>query len=474
VDDEWWPEDEEDGEPVPSAGSARPPAIPVKPDYRPQPPRPTGDLREELAREIARREDGAFEEEIQQIYEPSPPAAKPSASKPPVSRPPVSKPSAPKSSAPKSSAPSPKPVPPVRQPEREPAAPPQYEQVQPGQLVSPEWRREPEAPLDLPQAPESAWAQPPAPPPPTASPAPTASPPPSTPRANSLRGVPHQVPPAPMPRPGGDLDRARTEPQAELGLQGAVRRSTFGLIKPSPGRREQERNADLEMVERQFGGMRQITVVNPKAGAGKTIAMLLLAMTFGQHRSGESVLAWDVDSDLGQMAGFARRTEQELMNGADLSRTGTVADLLGSPDPALDFGDLRDTIDRFYRLIVVGTGNDPRSLVWQDAVDATDQLVLTMAARNDSAESAARTLDFLERNGRTRIARQAVTVMALPQNQRDFDVSGIERHFAARTRAVIRVPYDRLLDGRPVDIHQLSDATRAAWLKVAAAVAEGL
>jgi hypothetical protein len=463
VDDEWWPEDEEDGAPLRPSGSARPPVSPAVPDYRPQPPRPADDLRDELAREIASREDVAFEQEIQQIYAPPPIDGRAAVAGVPVvlpPRPPAS------------------PAPAAFPPKREPPSHPQFEQVQPGQQVSPEWRHEHELPQDLPQAPESAWAKPPTAPLPIITPrsAPPASPP-STPRAGSLHGVPHQVPPAPMPRPADDLARRRTErrpePQAELGLQGAVRRSTFGLINPSPSRREQERNDDIAMIERSFGGLRQITVVNPLSGAGKTIAMLLLAMTFGQRRD-DSVLAWDVNGGAWQAPGFATRTEPELLNGAHQRSGEAVADLLGSADSALEFGDLRDAIDRFYKLIVVGTGNDPRSLVWQDAIDATDQLVLTMVARNDSAESAARTLDFLERNSRVRTARQAVTVMALPQNQRDYDVAGIERHFAARTRAVIRVPYDRSLDARPVDIHLLSDATREAWLRVAAAVAEGL
>jgi hypothetical protein len=85
-------------------------------------------------------------------------------------------------------------------------------------------------------------------------------------------------------------------------------------------------------------------------------------------------------------------------------------------------------------------------------------------------------LDYLEQTGRIRAVRQAVTVLSLlPQNQRELDVPAVERYFAARTRAVIRIPYDRVIDtGEPIDYRQLSDATRAAWIKVAAAVADGL
>ena len=55
------------------------------------------------------------------------------------------------------------------------------------------------------------------------------------------------------------------------------------------------------------------------------------------------------------------------------------------------------------------------------------------------------------------------------------DLPAIQRHFAARTRAVLLAPYERLIDsGEPIRYGLLSSATREAWLRVAAAVAEGL
>lgn len=446
VDDEWWPEDEEDGAPVRPSTPARP-TTPVPPDYRPLP----GRLAEDG------REDVPFEEPRPQIYAPTPIDGRTAVAGVPVSLPP-------------------RPAPPP-QPAPKPAEPPQFEQVQPGQQVSPEWRREPDTPLDLPQAPESAWAKPPAAPPPIVTPraAPPdapAAPKPTAPRAPM--GVPHQVPPAPMPRPADDLARRqaerRPEPAAERGLQGAVRRSTFGLISPSPGRREQERQADLEAIERRFGGLRQITVVNPSGGAGKSVAVQLLALTFGHHR-GEPVLAWDTGETPGTLG--LRMASTSVRGVADVYPQGEF-DVLATDESTLDFATLRDGLGGAYRILVVGTGTDPDAEDWRAAVDATDQLVVTILGRNESAEAAARMLDYLERVGRVRPARQAVTVLALPPNQRDIDAAGIERHFAARTRAVVRIPHDRAVEARPIDYGQLSEATRAAWIKVAAAIAEGL
>jgi hypothetical protein len=64
-------------------------------------------------------------------------------------------------------------------------------------------------------------------------------------------------------------------------------------------------------------------------------------------------------------------------------------------------------------VLVVDTGNNVRAANWQAAIDATDQLVVTMSARNDSAETVARLLDHLEQTGRQRMVRQAVRLAAL-------------------------------------------------------------
>ncbi|MEV6968049.1 chromosome partitioning protein [Hamadaea sp. NPDC051192] len=319
---------------------------------------------------------------------------------------------------------------------------------------------------------------------------------------------PHQQPgPAVRPITAEEFSRRRAErrpePQAERGLRGALRKSTFGLISPPPGRREQEYLADVDFVRRNFGGLRQITVVNPKGGAGKTVAVLMLAMTFGQRRGGY-VLAWDNNETQGTLGmraqqDFHSRTVRDLLRDLHLFQgaQGRVGDLshyvrgqgegmfevLASDESAtagemlteLAFGDIRDVVSRFYKIIVVDTGNNVRAPNWQAAVDATDQLVVTMSARNDSAETAARMLDHLEQTGRVRAVRQAVTVISMPQSLRELDVPSIERHFASRTRAVLRVPYERIVDtGEPIAYTHLSTTTTDAWLKVAAAVAAGL
>lgn len=332
-------------------------------------------------------------------------------------------------------------------------------------------------------------------------------------------GYPEQQPgPAPTgypeqgwaPEPGGtptaeDFARRRqarpVDPVATTGVRAVVNR--IGLVRLPPGRHEQEMKRDIEMVRRNFGGLRQVTVVNPKGGAGKTVAILLLAMTFGQKRGGY-VLAWDNNETQGTLGmraqqDFHSRTVRDMLR--DLAqfqgphgRVGDLSqyvrsqgegmfDVLASDESATGgemltaaaFAEIREVVSRFYKLIFVDTGNNVRAQNWQAAMDATDQLVVTMSARNDSAETAARMLDHLEQSGRQRLVRQAVTVVSMPPSRKEIDLPAIQEHFAARTRAVLLAPYERLIDtGEPIRYGQLSSATRDAWLKIAAAVAEGL
>ncbi|GAB3866706.1 hypothetical protein GCM10027610_119460 [Dactylosporangium cerinum] len=293
------------------------------------------------------------------------------------------------------------------------------------------------------------------------------------------------------------------DPNATRGVRGVMSKGTLGMLSFGPGRREQEYRHDVDLVRRNFGGLRQVTVVNPKGGAGKTVAVLLLAMTFGQKRGGY-VLAWDNNETQGTLGmraqqDFHSRTVRDLLR--DLNhfkgaqgRVGDLSqylraqgegmfDVLASDESAtagemltaLSFGEIREVVSRFYKLIVVDTGNNVRAENWQAAIDATDQLVVTMSARNDSAETASRMLDHLEQHGRQRLVRQAVTVVSMPPSRRHLDVPAITRHFAARTRTVLLAPYERFIDsGEPIRYAGLTSASRDAWLKVAAAIAEGL
>ena len=306
-----------------------------------------------------------------------------------------------------------------------------------------------------------------------------------------------------------DLLQSRPAPPpgpAEWGWQGTVRRLTFGLISPRPGPEELTHRVDVASVQRSLSGPRTIVVVNPKGGAHKTTATMLIAATFGLHRGGYT-LAWDNNETRGTLGWRAlpsQHTNTAVNLLADLDRFDDAArsrvgdldnyvrsqgsaqfDVLASDEDAaasanIDsraFDRLHAALSRFYRIIVVDTGNNMRASNWGAALAAADQLVIVSTIREDTAASAAWLVDGLRSRLYEEKVEQAVTLLSSPaaeppdpQLQRR-----LHTHFGQLTRAVLDVPYDpALVDGAPISVDRLRPATREAWLHATAVIADGL
>ncbi|TFB97009.1 chromosome partitioning protein [Cryobacterium sp. HLT2-28] len=295
------------------------------------------------------------------------------------------------------------------------------------------------------------------------------------------------------------------EGPALQGWQGTVRRLTGGLVAPSPGNGERSRRSAVASVQRSLIGPRTIVVLNPKGGAHKTTATLLIAATFGIHRGGYT-LAWDNNETMGTL-GVRAQTAHHTNTAVDLLRdlenfayssSARVGDLdnyvrnqgdarfdaLASDlDPAgaasiddVAFGKLHAALSRFYRVLIIDTGNNMRASNWEAAVETADQLVVVSTIREDTAYGAASLLDGLRLKGHGDKVAQAVTILASPAKTADRALSRrLHDHFSQLTRAVVDVPYDpALVAGGPLNIEALAPRTREAWLFATAAIAEGL
>lgn len=295
------------------------------------------------------------------------------------------------------------------------------------------------------------------------------------------------------------------EGPAEHGWQRTVRRLTFGAITPRPGADERARRSQVDAIRRTFDGPRTVVVVNPKGGAHKTTATMLLASTFGLARGGYT-LAWDNNETRGTLGwrsshGDHQRTAVDLLHALpDLTQRGTLRigdldsyvrtqqdeqfDVLASDEnaasiesvDAASYRALHDVLTQFYRVLVVDTGNNMRASNWQAAVQSADQLVVVSTLREDTAQSAAWALDALRATGQEELVRQAVTILSFPEPKVDKDLRvRLRSHFGALTRAVVEVPHDKaLVTGGPIDHASLRPATRDAWLRATAIVADGL
>jgi MinD-like ATPase involved in chromosome partitioning or flagellar assembly len=411
---------------------------------------------------------------------------------------------------------SPQPQPQQAPPEPDAAPAQPTEPAQPPQPVA----STPSVPQDEPS--RSAWAgpQPWSPPAPAGSqqPARPWSPPSSAPSAAPQPGpgpsgqAPGADPYAAQPRRAvptlDDLLGGRPTPApgpAQTGWQAFVRKATFGLVKPGPGAQELRYREAVATIQRSLPGPRTVVVVNPKGGASKTTATMLLAATFATLRGGYT-LAWDNNETrgtLGWRAVPARHTNTAVDLLADLERFQQVRgarvgdldnyvrsqgaaqfDVLASDeDPAASasidadaFQRLHGTLSRFYRILLIDTGNNMRASNWEAAVAAADQLVIVSTIREDTAASAAWLVDGLRAKGHGDKVEHAVTILSAPASSNDPALSArLHDHFAQLTRAVVDVPHEQsLVAGGPIDFAALSKASRDAWVLATAKVAEGL
>ena len=292
---------------------------------------------------------------------------------------------------------------------------------------------------------------------------------------------------------------------AEWGWRRAVRRMSGGLIKPRMGAKERAFHADRALVQKDFAGPRTIAFINPKGGAAKTTGVLAAGYTFGTVRGG-GVVAWDNNETRGTLGirgtrGAHRNTTRELLEDLERfkdvyqSRIGDLGafvrsqgdahfDVLASderPDVtgqihAKDFAEVHALLQRFYRIILIDTGNNMRAENWLAAADAADLLVVTSTVREDTGYSGLWMLDALQDAGYTNLREKTITVLSDPSPKVDSKLAAdLVQVYEQRTRGVFRVPYDAaLVSGSVVPYAQLSDDTTRSWLRACAAMAEAL
>ena len=335
---------------------------------------------------------------------------------------------------------------------------------------------------------------------------PTPAQPPAT--AEAPERSPGVPPPEAQPRPEALLvpsHRAAESLEAKSGWQGRMRRLTGGLIKPAPSADELAERKDVHDIQRTFSRPMTIVVVQPKGGAGKTPATIGLASALGSHRGGY-VVGWDDNETRGTLAVRVDNADNQSTTVWDLlrdlpsfertdARVGDLShyvrgqgtaqfDALVSDDSPgnmaqigeSEFQRIHAVLQRFYRQIVIDTGNNVRSPNWQAAVNAADQIVVVSTYQRDVGYSGSWVLDHLIETGRAELAASAITVLSAADPRQDPAVrSELISHFSQRTRAVVEIPYDPLIAlGGPIEWSRLNPATLRAWTHAGAAVVNAL
>jgi putative peptide zinc metalloprotease protein len=283
---------------------------------------------------------------------------------------------------------------------------------------------------------------------------------------------------------------------AQQGWRKALATLTGGAVSLGPSKTESDRQATLGRLRTPVEGCRRIAVMSRKGGVGKTSVTLLLGHTFATERP-DRVVALDANPDAGtlgyRLQGLPGRTLTDLLNDAesifrysDVRRYTAQAPsrlevMASDDDPRITrgFGELEyeaavEVLERHYNLLLTDTGTDITHSVMSGILNAADQVVVVAGPSLDGARAASKTFDWLEQNGHGYLVRGAVVAVNGVHRRSLVDLQQVADHFGGRCRAVLPIPWDRALEaGAKTSLDDLQPATRAAYLELAAAVADG-
>jgi MinD-like ATPase involved in chromosome partitioning or flagellar assembly len=274
------------------------------------------------------------------------------------------------------------------------------------------------------------------------------------------------------------------------------------VLRLRPGTAERSERIARATAATAFRRPVTITVANPKGGSGKTPTTLLLAGALGQARGG-GVVAWDNNELRGNMHlrthdTNARSTVTDLLQAMTMltqpdARLGDVGaylrhqvsgqyDVLTSATTtyaqieAKDFDQIHRLLSRFYKVLVIDTGNNEGSSNWREAMKASDVLVIPIKWKSLSCAAAVQMLEELDHQGpdAQRLIRRAVIAVSNGPGDVNKEVEKqLRPYFESRAAAVIDIPTDPHIAAEgPLDHSALQPATRRAALELAAKVAE--
>ena len=284
------------------------------------------------------------------------------------------------------------------------------------------------------------------------------------------------------------------------GWRRTIFRATGGLVRVGESASSQRRR---ELIWRArtpvAGGHHRVAVMSLKGGVGKTTTTVGLGATLATLR-GDRVIAVDANPDRGTLSDKVRletsATVRDLLNErqqvhryADVraftSQASSRLEVLASDrDPGVsvafsdeDYCDVARVLEHYYSICITDCGTGLLHSAMTGVLNLADQIVLVSSPSVDGARSASATLDWLDAHEYGDLVRNAVVVLSTvrPRSKSTVDLDRLEQHFAARCRAVVRVPYDpHLEEGAEVELEQLSPATTEAYLRLSATVGDGL
>ncbi|MBC8090773.1 MAG: MinD/ParA family protein, partial [Pseudonocardia sp.] len=300
--------------------------------------------------------------------------------------------------------------------------------------------------------------------------------------------------------PGTDLSSARLLRPTKRPPQSGWRRLVYvlsgRLLNPGESPADVRRRELTVRVNQPLLGCYKIGVLSLKGGVGKTTMTATLGATFASLR-GDRVVAVDANPDRGTLSQKipleTSATVRNLLRDAQRVRRYTdvraytsqgpsrLEVLASEQDPAVseafsedDYRRTVNLLEHFYNIVLTDCGTGLMHSAMYGVLGVADQLIIVSSSSIDGARSASATMDWLDAHGHGELVRNSVAVVNnVSRSSGGVDLDRVAEHFAARCRAVVRVPFDpHLQEGAEVDLDRLDPGTRLALLELAAAVAD--
>ncbi|HET6502488.1 MAG TPA: AAA family ATPase [Amycolatopsis sp.] len=309
-------------------------------------------------------------------------------------------------------------------------------------------------------------------------------------------------PPLPQParpQPGtgsayGPVRPPKRTPRS--GWRKAVYLGSGKLVNPGESPAERYQRELVLRVNQPLRGCFKIAMLSLKGGVGKTTVTTMLGSTFASLR-GDRVVAVDANPDRGTLSQKipieTTATVRHLLRDANrMTRysdvraytsqgTSRLEILASEQDPAVseafseaDYLRVVTLLEHYYNIVLTDCGTGLMHSAMKGVLDTADALVVVSSSSVDGARSASATVDWLEAHGYGDLVKRSVAVInSVRPGAGAVDLDKLTAHFAARARAVCRIPFDpHLEEGAEIELERLTEETRLALLELAATVAE--